>query len=117
MPKIVALADALVQPGKADAFNEYRFPSKLPEYLASGKPVVLPRTNIGRFLVNGQDCILLQEGDALEITQKLEQLLPNKILRRTIGTNGREFAHKNLQWRISAGKLLAFYNQILKSEI
>ena len=43
-------ADALVQPGGPDAFNDYRFPSKLPDFLASGKPVVLPATNIGRYL-------------------------------------------------------------------
>ena len=33
-----ALADVLVQPGRADDFNEYRFPSKLTEFLATGRP-------------------------------------------------------------------------------
>lgn len=116
MPQIVALADVLVQPGKADAFNEYRFPSKLPEYFASGKPVLLPPTNIGRFLVDGQECILLHEGDALEITLQLEQLLPNKALQQKIGARGQEFAHKNLQWEPSVEKLYHFYEQILLND-
>ncbi len=113
MPRIIALADALVQPGKADAFNEYRFPSKLPEFLASGRPVLLPHTNIGRFLTNGQDCILLNDGNGLEITQKLEQLLPDKELRNKIGAKGREFASKNLQWKTNTEKLHNFYEQVL----
>src|SRR5262249_51803852 len=51
-PRYLALADALVQPGRSDAFNDYRFPSKLPEFLAMARAVVLPATNIGRYLTD-----------------------------------------------------------------
>src|SRR5208282_4072960 len=40
IPRYLALADFLVQPGRADNFNDYRIPSKLPEFLAMGRPVV-----------------------------------------------------------------------------
>lgn len=113
LPQVVGLADVLVQPGKADEFNEYRFPSKIPEYLASGRPVLLPPANIGKYLENDKECILLQTGNALEITRKLEDLLPNKNLQREIGLRGKEFAHKNLRWEINADKLRTFYEQIL----
>src|SRR5262249_34497678 len=53
--ELLTVADVLVQPGGAGPFNDYRFPSKLPEFLASGKPVVLPATNIGRCLRDGED--------------------------------------------------------------
>ena len=44
--QLLGLADALVQPGGPNAFNDYRFPSKLPDFLASGKPVCCrPRTS------------------------------------------------------------------------
>src|SRR5205823_4875162 len=49
--RVLSLADFLIQPGTADQFNEYRLPSKLPEFFAMGRPVVLPRTNVGRFAV------------------------------------------------------------------
>ena len=58
--RYLRLADVLVQPGRADAFNDYRFPSKLTEFFASGRPVVLPPANIGRFLEDGEECVLLQ---------------------------------------------------------
>ena len=35
LPRLLALADVLVQPGRAGAFNDYRLPSKLPEFLAA----------------------------------------------------------------------------------
>src|SRR5262249_3527468 len=61
---VLALADILVQPGRSDRFNVYRFPSKLPEFFASGKPVVLPRANVGCFLQDGVQALLLDSGDA-----------------------------------------------------
>lgn len=114
LPPILALADVLVQPGKADAFNLYRFPSKLPEYLASGKPVLLPAVNIGRFLKDGETAILLRQGNALEIAQKLEALFPDQERCRRIGEAGRHFAENNLQWSRSAVKMLHFYESLLK---
>ena len=62
----------LVQPGRPDAFNDYRFPSKLPEFLASGRPVMLPRTNIGLHLEDGVEALLLGHGDADEIADKVD---------------------------------------------
>jgi glycosyltransferase involved in cell wall biosynthesis len=42
LPQLLALADVLVQPGRPGPFNDYRLPSKLPEFLSSGRPVILP---------------------------------------------------------------------------
>ena len=50
IPGYLALADAFVQPGGPDDFNRYRLPSKLPEFLAMGRPVMLPHCNIGHDL-------------------------------------------------------------------
>src|SRR5262249_55870210 len=63
----LALADAFVQPGAPDDFNRYRLPSKLPEFLAMGRPVVLPHCNIGNDLADGENALLLERGDADEI--------------------------------------------------
>jgi glycosyltransferase involved in cell wall biosynthesis len=115
LPAILSLADVLVQPGKIDQFNNYRFPSKLPEYLATGKPLLLPATNIGRYLKDGEECILLRQGHALEITQKLEMLFQNDDLRQKIGAAGRLFAEQNLKWAYSATKLHEFYKRLLVS--
>src|SRR5205814_5448765 len=69
VPRYLRLADVLVQPGRADGFNDYRLPSKLPEFFATGRPVVLPATNLGRVAADGEECLLLRRGDALEIAQ------------------------------------------------
>src|ERR1035438_1397016 len=75
VPSLLAVADVLVQPGRPDRFNEYRFPCKLPEFLVSGKPVVLPKTNLGRFVRPDIEAVLLEYGDGLEIAKQVEWLL------------------------------------------
>jgi glycosyltransferase involved in cell wall biosynthesis len=113
VPRYLRLADVLVQPGRPGAFNDYRFPSKLPEFLASGRPVVLPATNLGRFLADGEECVLLKRGDALELAQVVERLLADDELRERLGAGARAFAERSFSWEASAGKLAGLYERAL----
>jgi glycosyltransferase involved in cell wall biosynthesis len=115
LPSILALADVLVQPGGPDPFNDFRFPSKLPEFLASGKPVILPRSNIGRHLEDGRECVLLDVGNAIEIARKLEALLADESRRARIGAAGRAYALANLSWPKAVAEVRTFYERLLGS--
>ena len=116
LPSLLSIADVLVQPGKPDAFNNYRFPSKIPEYLASGKPVILPKANIGLYLKNYEECLFLEEGSAFDIAQKLEFLFSDPKLRNKIGLGGRKFAEEHLKWSKHAEKLYSFYKILLNQK-
>ncbi len=109
----LAAADALVQPGTSNRFNDYRFPSKLPEFLASGRPVLLPRANIGHHLEDGVNAVLLARGNAVEIADRLEPLIGDSDRRRRIGAAGRAFAIERFSWPRSAGLLHDFYCALL----
>ena len=117
LPRLLSIADVLVQPGQADAFNRYRFPSKLPEFLASKRPVVLPKCNIGNHLRTGDNAVLLDEGNALEIATVLERLLPDEATRRTIGEQGALFAGEHLRWTIAANILSTFYESVIAGQL
>ena len=80
IPGYLALADAYVQPGAPGDFNRYRLPSKLPEFLAMGRPVVLPACNLGNELTDRENALLLREGTALEIAARLEELMDDRDL-------------------------------------
>jgi glycosyltransferase involved in cell wall biosynthesis len=113
IPGYLALADTYVQPGAPDDFNRYRLPSKLPEFFAMGRPVVLPACNLGNDLVDGEDALLLHEGDALEIAARVERLLDEPALARRLGERARSFALERLSWRRNAEELAAFYRRLL----
>jgi glycosyltransferase involved in cell wall biosynthesis len=113
LPALYALADVLVQPGQPGAFNDYRIPSKLPEYFAMGLPVILPRSNIGLLARDGEECLLLESGDASDIAIKIERVLRDDVLRERLGGGARSFAERTFSWERSARELHAFYESLL----
>ena len=109
--QLLALADALVQPGGPNAFNDYRFPSKLPDYLVSGKPVVLPNTNIGRYLRDGVDALLLQRESAADIAAAVRRLLGDDELCRRLGPT-EEVPRRRAPLDTNVEPILALYASI-----
>jgi glycosyltransferase involved in cell wall biosynthesis len=77
--------------------------------------VLLPAANIGRIVKDQEEAIVLQQGNALEIAQKLESLFPDRELRRKIGEAGYHFAESKLRWSHSAEILLKFYHRLLNT--
>lgn len=114
IPSILSLADFLIQPGARNQFNEYRLPSKLPEFFAMGKPVILPRTNLGRFVEHGVHAWVLENVDALGILGALRHLRGDPALVRHLSEGAIEFYKVHFDWAISADKLNQFYNAVLQ---
>ncbi len=112
IPHVLNAADVLVQPGQDDAFNAFRLPSKLPEYFAMGKPVILPRTNIGRFVAEGDCAIVLQSGCAMELAACIEALLKGPELSAHLSASGRKFAQKYCNWENSGKWIERFYQRV-----
>jgi len=113
LPAVLAAADILVQPGRADKFNDYRFPSKLPEFFAAGKPVILPRSNVGHSLRDGIEALLLDFGNAIEIAKKIELLMDDPELAARVGAAGKDFAIRRLSWKKNVAPLPDFYARVL----
>ena len=111
--EILKLADVFVQPGTADEFNDYRLPSKLPDFLAAGRPLILPATNLGLRLRDGIDALLLHRGDATEIADRVAEVLRDDDLAVRLGRNARRFAMENFDWQRSAAGLDRFYRDRL----
>ncbi len=109
LPPLMALADIFVQPGAPDAFNDYRFPSKLPEFFALGRPVVLPRTNLGTQLRHGTDAYVLERADAAGIATAVTELRRDHALHARLSQGALAFAEKHFSWPRTAEALAKFY--------
>uniref|UniRef100_UPI004048EF27 glycosyltransferase family 4 protein n=1 Tax=Cephaloticoccus sp. TaxID=1985742 RepID=UPI004048EF27 len=112
---LMALADIFVQPGIADAFNDYRFPSKLPEFFSVGRPVVLPRTNLGKTLRHREDAYVLERADAEGIAGAIEELRRDPELCLRLAQGALAYAEKHFNWQSSAATLANFYNTLPRS--
>ena len=106
--ELIKCADLFVQPGAPGPFNDYRLPSKLPEFMAVGRPIVLPRTNVGLRLRDGEDALLLDTGSAEEIAARVETLLDHPETSARLGRNAQAFARKTYVWSRQGAKLLGF---------
>jgi glycosyltransferase involved in cell wall biosynthesis len=113
MPELLAAADVLAQPGESNRFNDYRFPSKLPEFLVSGRPVILPRANLGNFLTDGENALLLETGQATELARKIRTLVQDPDLAERLGKAGRQFAMEKLNWEKTVPPIYEFYQRVL----
>jgi len=116
LPKLLALADVLVQPGRAGAFNDYRLPSKLPEFLAAGKPVALPPANLAALMQNGREAIFLPTGSPQEIADTCARLFTDPQLCAKLGENAVAFARAHFDLEKNTRGLLEFYSAALARE-
>jgi glycosyltransferase involved in cell wall biosynthesis len=112
IPPLLSLADVLVQPGTDNAFNEFRLPGKLPEFFAMGRPVIIPRTNIGRFVRHGEDAWVLDNVDALGTVEAVLQLRGNKALNERLAAGAVAFGREHFDWKKNARALAGFYEKI-----
>lgn len=112
LPELMALADIFVQPGGPDGFNNYRFPSKLPEFFAIGRPVVLPRTNLGVELRHGVDAYVVDRADADTIAEAVRELRRDRILYERLSEGAPAYARQHFSWRRSATALAGFYAEL-----
>jgi glycosyltransferase involved in cell wall biosynthesis len=115
IPALLSLADVLVQPGMDNAFNEFRLPGKLPEFFAMGRPVIVPRTNIGRFVRHGEDAWVLDKVDALGIVDAVLQLRGNKAWSERLAAGAVAFGREHFDWKKNARALAGFYEKISTS--
>lgn len=114
MLQYLSVSDILVQPGPSNDFNDYRFPSKLPMFLASGRPVITTNSNIGAHLTNWENCLHTTFGNSEELAHKIEILINHPTLAAQIGQKGREYAQLHFDWKLAANNLISFYSTILK---
>ncbi len=113
LPRLLALADVLVQPGRPGAFNDYRLPSKLPEMLSVGLPVVTPATNVGRELRDGEEALLLHQGSPEEIAAACRRIFTDAPLAARLSAQAVRFARQHYDLATNTAGLLAFYGERL----
>ena len=111
IPSFLALADVFVQPGRPDHFNDYRFPSKLPDFLAMGRPVILPRSNIGLHMRHEEDAWVLDNANGPAIAEAVRAIMTDSALYARLADGALRFFRARLSWPLSARNLSSFYVQ------
>lgn len=97
--------------------NDYGSPMKLFEYLASGRPSVLPDLPVVREVVRHEEhALLFRPGDYLELAQCLRRLLGDRELRLRLGARGRALVCSEYTWRRNAERTVAAVSSRIEFE-
>lgn len=80
--------------------NKYCFSTKLGEYMAAGKAIII--TNVGEamnWLTDGHDALIVEPEDSNLLSSAMQKVLEDKDLRRSLGENARKSCHEHFDCR------------------
>ncbi len=110
--ELLQMADALVQPGKRNAFNEDRFPCKIPEFLASGTPCIIPKMYAPNGYKGNPFCLYLEESSPREIANLAMKLFSEPKLCESLSAAAQIHVRKTYSPSKNASHLVEFYHSI-----
>lgn len=115
IPGLLAAADVLTVVRPSDLVTEYSFPSKLPEYAALGKALIVSRvSDIESYIIDRENGIVVNPNDIDGVYEGLE-LLQDPEIRTRFGEKARLLAEKTFDIDILGMKLYAFLNGIVEN--
>jgi glycosyltransferase involved in cell wall biosynthesis len=110
--EVLACGDVMMLPFSNRPLNLARFPNRLGDYLAAGRPVATnPTGDAGRLVEEHSVGITVPE-DPQMFADEVLYLLKNREERMVMGKRARHLAETEYSWRTLAGKLVGFYHQV-----
>jgi glycosyltransferase involved in cell wall biosynthesis len=109
IPVLLSEGDVMALPRAAGTFSSAGFPTKLGEYLASGKPVVVTATgDIPKYLQDGVNAYVTPPGDTAAFARALRRAMANPAEAAEVGRRGREVAIREFDPSMNCGRVIEF---------
>lgn len=99
-------------------FANFGFPTKLAEYLSSGRPVITNEVgDTGLYLRDGETAFFARSGDVRSISLAMEKVIDSPRLAEEIGLKGRKVAQKNFDYANFIVPLDGFLRSVCRNQI
>jgi glycosyltransferase involved in cell wall biosynthesis len=109
MPTRLAGASVLVLPRAAGAFSTAGLPTKLAEYLATGRPVVVAAVgDIPAYLRDGLDAYVIPPDDETAFQSALERVIEYPSEAAAVGRQGQQCAQRHFDYRLHGRRIAGF---------
>jgi len=105
----LAAADVQALPMLDRLDNRARWPIKIGDYLASGRPVVMQNVGDGAKVIAENDLGVVTGQSAEEFAKGIIELLSDPQRAGQIGRRARQYAERHMRWEDRAKVLLEFY--------
>lgn len=106
-------ATALLIPLRPTEQDLARFPHKIGEYLASGRPMVSTRYGeIAHYFTDEVDAFIAEEYDVMLFSQKMSKILDDPTKSRQVGKTGKVLGIKEFDYKAQGQKLFSFIQDL-----
>jgi len=114
LPIYLCCADIFALPMKDNLVNQTRWPNKIGEYMACGRPVVISDVGEVAEVVREHGIGLVARPNIDSFSENMRILLANEELASEMGARARELACEKYSWALMAARLESIYFQLLK---
>jgi glycosyltransferase involved in cell wall biosynthesis len=114
IPLYLGTCDVLTLPLERTVANEGRWPSKVGEYFASGRPVVATRVGDLRAIFEREAIGVLADDEPESFGRALVSLSEDPARAGQLGARALEYGQRSLRWDLIVEKLEAFYEDVRK---
>lgn len=113
--KMLSAADLCIAVLKEKRLLKYIYATKLFDYMAAGKPVLLAMEGVSAKLVceRANSGVCVKPGDALELADNIKKLSQDKRKLKIFGGNGQAFVKENLDSKLLADRYLKLLKPII----
>jgi len=109
IPKLLSECGLLVMNRTSSEYANHGFPTKLGEYLATGRPVVSSDTSdIASYFTDGKDIRIIEPDNATQLAEVMIERIENKNKYDEIGVNGKLTANNNFDYHKVLPKIHTF---------
>lgn len=115
LPHFLACVDVLTLPLKENLASRTRWPNRIGEYMACGRPVVVSDIGDTARVVRNHEIGLVAGTDIDSFADTIVRLLKNSPLADKMGCKARELACTRYSWALQAAKLEGIYFHLLAS--
>jgi glycosyltransferase involved in cell wall biosynthesis len=113
IPRYLSCADFFVLPRSLGIFSQAGFPTKVGEYLATGKPVVVTTTgDIPLYLKDGVNAYLVPPNDNEAFAEKLEYVISHPEVSKRVGLKGRTTAQKYFAYKTQTSRIISYIDNL-----
>jgi glycosyltransferase involved in cell wall biosynthesis len=120
VPALLDACDILLSPHVPleDGSEFFGSPTKLFEYMAMGKAIVASRLGqIGDVLADEETALLVEPGNARELSEAILRLSESRELREKLGAAARSVAVEHHTWRHNAQRVLDAYQALISNDL
>ncbi|MDO3625438.1 glycosyltransferase [Mucilaginibacter sp. BT774] len=106
---------ALAKPNNLQ--SEHCFPTKIAEYLSTGKPVLTTSTgSIPQYLTDRKDSFLTEPNDPDRLAQTLSDIFADYGKAEIVGQNGRKLAQIEFDYTTQVDRIITFFDELMEKE-